>query len=49
MAKSRTNIPELFQSTPSARRATLVEEHLGREVHGISIHTLREEGDLTDT
>ena len=49
MAKSRTNIPELFQSTPSARRATLVEEHLGREVHGISIHALREEGDLTDT
>ena len=35
-----------FLSTPSARRAT-IEEQLLREVEGISIHALREEGDNT--
>ena len=36
----------LFLSTPSARRAT-IEEQLLREVEGISIHALCEEGDNT--
>ena len=34
----------LFQSTPSARRATLLWEHF-ENMFGISIHALREEGD----
>ena len=34
-----------FLSTPSARRATLVEKAVG-PVHLISIHALREEGDI---
>ena len=35
----------IFQSTPSARRATSYRPHLGR-CRFISIHALREEGDL---
>ena len=35
-----------FLSTPSARRATKEHQH-GRECNQISIHALREEGDLT--
>ena len=36
---------QLFLSTPSARRATVgVPQHVGMQ--GISIHALREEGDL---
>ena len=35
----------LFLSTPSARRATL-QTAAGRQVNAISIHALREEGDL---
>ncbi len=35
---------ELFQSTPSARRATAFEQ-IYRECVTISIHALREEGD----
>ena len=37
---------EIFQSTPSARRATQLHA-LSTEVVVISIHALREEGDLT--
>ena len=37
-----------FLSTPSARRATLLWEHW-KEFMGISIHALREEGDLGNT
>ena len=42
----RLTMTSVFQSTPSARRAT---DHLAgaREVGVISIHALREEGDLT--
>ena len=44
MSRSRSTMPE-FLSTPSARRATqeFVEKHT---IDGISIHALREEGDL---
>ena len=35
----------LFQSTPSARRATQTEGKTEVD-HGISIHALREEGDV---
>ena len=43
--KLRTS-PKLtvFQSTPSARRATL-QQRPGQAQHGISIHALREESD----
>ena len=37
---------EVFQSTPSARRATR-QQHLHRDDRAISIHALREEGDRT--
>ena len=37
-----------FLSTPSARRATLIQRHRGA-VFQISIHALREEGDIAST
>ena len=37
----------LFLSTPSARRATDAKDHMMGELE-ISIHALREEGDLDD-
>ena len=40
------SLPQLFLSTPSARRATPCAVHL-RCMRQISIHALREEGDLT--
>ena len=36
-----------FLSTPSARRATAQDPTSGQELHAISIHALREEGDAT--
>ncbi len=42
--KYNTLVQRIFQSTPSARRATFqVRRH--RAPHAISIHALREEGD----
>ena len=38
----------LFLSTPSARRATGADEGI-RQAQAISIHALREEGDVTDS
>ena len=38
----------IFQSTPSARRATK-EERLRANLSQISIHALREEGDLSSS
>ena len=38
-------VPFVFLSTPSARRATGMERRQDR-LRGISIHALREEGDL---
>ena len=42
---SYLNSTFLFQSTPSARRAT-AQLRTGHVLHGISIHALREEGDV---
>ena len=45
VASSKTTILPLFLSTPSARRATSAEAAANRAWQ-ISIHALREEGDL---
>ena len=42
---SLSHTPVLFLSTPSARRATKILDAVCR-VDGISIHALREEGDM---
>ena len=45
MAVQSTTKPEEFLSTPSARRATARLLSNAPDIH-ISIHTLREEGDM---
>ena len=45
MIQCNTHIPVLFLSTPSARRATR-EDLISWGLTDISIHALREEGDL---
>ena len=44
--RAALNAIQIFQSTPSARRAT-AQLHTGHVLHGISIHALREEGDIS--
>ena len=41
-----SDVPKVFQSTPSARRATQTAQSK-RQTKPISIHALREEGDRT--
>ena len=43
---SQHNIGRIFLSTPSARRAT-IDEYKAHKKAEISIHALREEGDVT--
>ena len=46
MGGLKADYPALFLSTPSARRATPYFVTMGDKIHKISIHALREEGDI---